>query len=75
MAPRTFLFAHLQQEVLDENKNIIPSAITRLQDAYENLYALCDENEESEKIAESAEFKEAKEIIAAAEACEEVNTD
>merc|ERR1711988_1363411 len=30
-----------QKEVLEENTNIIPSAISRLQQAYENLYALC----------------------------------
>merc|ERR1711934_738200 len=55
-----------------ETANIIPSSISRLQQAYENLYALCDENEENAKVAGSPEYAEAKEIIAAAEACEEV---
>merc|ERR1711977_254695 len=61
-----------QKEVLEENVNIIPSAISRLQEAYENLYALVDESEENAKINQSPEFLAAKEVIAAAEACEEV---
>merc|ERR1712167_240879 len=39
-----------QKEVLEENVNIIPSTIARLQEAYEHLYALVDENDENAKI-------------------------
>merc|ERR1712086_26214 len=53
-----------QKEVLDENSNIIPSCITRLQEAYENLYALMDEHEDNSKIQDSEEVKIAKEVIA-----------
>merc|ERR1711939_603331 len=58
-----------QREVLDENVNMIPSAISRLQKAYEDLAALCDENEENGKITNAAEYNAAKEAIAEAEKC------
>merc|ERR1712188_304000 len=61
-----------QKEVLEENVNIIPSAISRLQGAYENIFALCDEHEENPKVAESEVYAEARAIIADAETCEEV---
>merc|ERR1711966_520605 len=51
-----------QKEVLEENTSIIPSAISRLQQAYENLYAQCDETEENAKVAASPEYAEAKEV-------------
>merc|ERR1712093_589331 len=60
-----------QKEVLEENVNIIPSAISRLQQAYENLCVLRDDSEENAKVASAEEFVAAKEAIAAAEACEE----
>merc|ERR1711907_135073 len=61
-----------QKEVLEENVNIIPSTISRLQEAYENLFMLDDENEENAKINQAEEFLAAREVIKAAEACEEV---
>merc|ERR1712070_241973 len=56
-----------QKEVLEENVNIIPSTISRLQEAYENLFMLIDENEENAKINQAADFLEAREVIKAAE--------
>ena len=64
-----------QKEVLEENVNIIPSAISRLQDAYENLWSLCEEHSGTAAVTESPVWAEAQEIIKAAEAVEEVNTD
>merc|ERR1711934_939175 len=61
-----------QKEVLDENTNIIPSSISRLQQAYENLFSLIDENEENSKITGAEEFVAAQAAIAAAEECPEV---
>merc|ERR1712072_1039777 len=56
-----------QKEVLEENVNIIPSAISRLQQAYENLCVLCGENEDNSVIKASQEFEAAKVAIAEAE--------
>merc|ERR1712100_976606 len=42
-----------QKEVLEENVNIIPSAISRLQDAYENLWSLCEEHSGTAAVTES----------------------
>ena len=55
--------------------NIIPSAISRLQDAYENVWSLCDEHSDNAEVTKSEVWAEAQEIIKTAEACEEVSTD
>merc|ERR1712159_279616 len=63
-----------QQEVLEENLNIIPSAIARLQQAYDNLCVLLDENEENAEASEACRegFAAAREVIKVAEECEEL---
>merc|ERR1712057_145941 len=48
-----------QREVLEENVNIIPSAISRLQDAYENLWSLCEEHSGTAAVTESPVWAEA----------------
>ena len=58
-----------------ENVNIIPSAIGRLQDAYENVWSLCEEHSDNATITASPVWAEAQEIIKAAEAVEEVDVD
>merc|ERR1711959_268319 len=63
-----------QQEVLEENLNIIPSAISRLQQAYDNLCVLLDENDESAEASEACRegFAAARAVLKDAEECEEL---